>query len=62
MEHESDEVLFEQHRSGDRAAFRTIIERHQPDELLVTANIFDHGARLRSFEHVARVEDHLATA
>ena len=38
------------------------IERHQPDELLVTANIFDHGARLRSFEHVARVEDHLATA
>ncbi len=38
------------------------IERHHPDELLVTANIFDHGARLRSFEHVARVEDHLATA
>ncbi|MGV8959181.1 MAG: LLM class flavin-dependent oxidoreductase [Stenotrophomonas sp.] len=24
--------------------------RHQPDELLLTANIFDHQARLRSFE------------
>ncbi len=25
-------------------------QRHQPDELLVTANIFDHQARVRSFE------------
>ncbi|CAN5314625.1 LLM class flavin-dependent oxidoreductase [soil metagenome] len=38
------------------------IARHQPDELLVTANIFDQAARLRSFEHVARLADHLATA
>ncbi len=24
--------------------------RHRPDEMMLTANIFDHGARLRSFE------------
>ncbi|MEO7252569.1 MAG: LLM class flavin-dependent oxidoreductase, partial [Arenimonas sp.] len=29
------------------------IARHRPDELLITANIFDHQARLRSFERVA---------
>ncbi|WP_305804081.1 LLM class flavin-dependent oxidoreductase [Stenotrophomonas sp. YIM B06876] len=28
----------------------TFAARHQPDELLLTANIFDHQARLRSFE------------
>ncbi len=32
---------------------REFIERHRPDELLLTANIFDHQARLRSFELVA---------
>ena len=26
------------------------VDRHQPDELLLTANIYDHRARLRSFE------------
>jgi hypothetical protein len=25
------------------------VERHRPDELLLTANIFEHAARLRSF-------------
>lgn len=29
------------------------IERHTPDELLFTANIYDHTARLRSFEIAA---------
>ena len=29
------------------------IARHRPDELLITANIFDHAARIRSFELVA---------
>ncbi|APP77442.1 hypothetical protein BJD12_21965 [Xanthomonas vesicatoria ATCC 35937] len=29
------------------------IERHAPDELLFTANIYDHAARLRSFEIAA---------
>ena len=33
------------------------IARHRPDELLLTANIFDHGARLRSFEIAAGVRD-----
>jgi luciferase family oxidoreductase group 1 len=31
------------------------IERHQPDELMLTANVFDHDARLRSFEMAAAV-------
>jgi alkanesulfonate monooxygenase SsuD/methylene tetrahydromethanopterin reductase-like flavin-dependent oxidoreductase (luciferase family) len=29
------------------------VARHRPDELLVTANIFDHAARIRSFEILA---------
>ena len=33
-----------------RAGLRDFVQRHRPDELLLTANIFDHGARLRSFE------------
>ncbi|MCD9088752.1 LLM class flavin-dependent oxidoreductase [Stenotrophomonas sp. SY1] len=39
---------------GDSAqvaeGMRVFAERHRPDEMLLTANIFDHGARLRSFE------------
>ena len=35
------------------------VERHGPDELLLTANIFDHGARVRSFEIAAGVRDAL---
>ncbi|MEO7064493.1 MAG: LLM class flavin-dependent oxidoreductase [Dokdonella sp.] len=35
------------------------IERHRPDELMLTANIFDHAARLRSFEIAATVRDSL---
>lgn len=38
---------------GDAAALRegisTFIDRHRPDELMLTANIFDHAARKRSF-------------
>jgi hypothetical protein len=26
------------------------VEKHRPDELLLTANIFEHAARVRSFE------------
>ncbi|MCX7041577.1 MAG: LLM class flavin-dependent oxidoreductase, partial [Gammaproteobacteria bacterium] len=29
------------------------VHRHRPDELLVTANIFDHAARLHSFALLA---------
>ncbi len=31
----------------------TFIDRHRPDELMLTANVFDHAARLRSFEIAA---------
>jgi luciferase family oxidoreductase group 1 len=33
-----------------RAGIAAFVERHRPDELLLTANVFDHGARMRSFE------------
>ena len=29
------------------------VDRHRPDELLLTANVFDHAARVRSFEIAA---------
>lgn len=35
------------------------IKRHRPDELMLTANIFDHAARLRSFEIAAAARDSL---
>ena len=42
---------------GDRAHVRdgiaAFVARHRPDELLLTANVFDHDARLRSFELTA---------
>ena len=36
-----------------RTGLRAFVERYQPDELLLTANIFDHAARLKSFELAA---------
>ncbi len=33
-----------------RAAMQAFVERHRPDELILTANIFDHAKRVRSFE------------
>ncbi|ANB17549.1 LLM class flavin-dependent oxidoreductase [Dokdonella koreensis] len=33
-----------------RDGLRAFIERHRPDELMLTANIYDHAARRRSFE------------
>jgi luciferase family oxidoreductase group 1 len=38
-----------------RRGLASFIERTQADEIMVTAQIFDHGARLRSFEIVAGV-------
>ncbi|HVI26763.1 MAG TPA: LLM class flavin-dependent oxidoreductase [Xanthomonadaceae bacterium] len=32
-----------------RAGMRAFVAKHQPDELLLTANVFDHEARVRSF-------------
>jgi alkanesulfonate monooxygenase SsuD/methylene tetrahydromethanopterin reductase-like flavin-dependent oxidoreductase (luciferase family) len=36
-----------------RDGIAAFVARHEPDELLVTANIFDHALRLRSFEMTA---------
>jgi luciferase family oxidoreductase group 1 len=33
-----------------REGIIAFVDRHRPEELLLTANIFDHAARLRSFE------------
>jgi luciferase family oxidoreductase group 1 len=33
-----------------RAGIAAFIARHRPDELLLTANVFDHAARVRSFD------------
>ena len=33
-----------------RARLAEFVARHRPDELILTANIHDPGARLRSFE------------
>ena len=32
-----------------RAGMHAFVQAHRPDELLLTANVFDHAARLRSF-------------
>jgi luciferase family oxidoreductase group 1 len=42
------------------AGLASLIEQTQPDELMVTAQIYDHAARLRSFEITARARDALA--
>ena len=36
-----------------RLGMREFVARHRPDELLLTANIHDHSARVRSFEIAA---------
>jgi luciferase family oxidoreductase group 1 len=45
-----------------RRGLDAFIARNQPDELMVTAQIFDHAARLRSFEIVAVVAGLTRTA
>jgi luciferase family oxidoreductase group 1 len=37
------------------------IARHRPDELMLTANIFDHGLRRRSFELAMQARERMAT-
>ncbi len=38
------------------------IARHKPDELLITANVFEHAARRHSFEMAAAARDRLMAA
>jgi luciferase family oxidoreductase group 1 len=47
-------------RDTVRAAIQAFLERTRVDELMITAAIYDHGARVRSFELVAHVRDELA--
>ncbi len=45
-----------------RQGLAAFIARIRPDEIMVTAQIHDHAARLRSFEIVAQARDDLADA
>jgi luciferase family oxidoreductase group 1 len=38
-----------------KAGLETFIARHKPDEIMVTAQIFDHAKRVRSFEILSEV-------
>jgi luciferase family oxidoreductase group 1 len=38
---------------------RSFMEATRPDELMITANLYEHAARLRSFEIVAEVRDRI---
>jgi len=43
-----------------KAGLASLIEQVQPDELMVTAQIYDHAARLRSFQITAEARAALA--
>ena len=45
-----------------RDGIETFIARHKPDELLITANVFEHAARRHSFEIAAAARDRLMAA
>jgi alkanesulfonate monooxygenase SsuD/methylene tetrahydromethanopterin reductase-like flavin-dependent oxidoreductase (luciferase family) len=47
-------------RTTVQRGLEAFIERTGVDEVMVTASIYDHAARLRSFEIVAEVRDALA--
>jgi luciferase family oxidoreductase group 1 len=42
-----------------RATIAQFIERHQPQELMITSQIFDHAARVHSYKITAQVRDQL---
>jgi luciferase family oxidoreductase group 1 len=45
-----------------RLGLEAFIGSHQPDELIVTAQVYDHAARVRSYEILAGIRDDLANA
>ncbi|WP_322009588.1 LLM class flavin-dependent oxidoreductase [Paraburkholderia sp. J12] len=49
-------------RETVRAGLTSVIEQTGADELIVTAQIYDHAARLKSFEMTAEVREELAAA
>ncbi len=44
-----------------RAGLERFIAEHRPDEIIVTAQIFDQAKRIRSLEIAAAARDALAT-
>lgn len=42
-----------------RASIAKFIERHQPQELMITSQIFDHAARVHSYKITAQVRDQM---
>jgi alkanesulfonate monooxygenase SsuD/methylene tetrahydromethanopterin reductase-like flavin-dependent oxidoreductase (luciferase family) len=45
-----------------RQGLEAFISRYQPDEVIVTSQIFDHAARVRSYEILAQVRAEMARA
>ncbi len=45
-----------------RRGLEAFVAKHRPDEIMVTAQIFDHAARVRSFEIAAAARDELLKA
>jgi luciferase family oxidoreductase group 1 len=45
-----------------RAGLEAFVARHQPDEIIVTASVFDQARRVRSLEIAAQARDALAAA
>jgi alkanesulfonate monooxygenase SsuD/methylene tetrahydromethanopterin reductase-like flavin-dependent oxidoreductase (luciferase family) len=45
-----------------RAGLERLIEQTQADEIIATAQIYEHGARLRSFEITAGVFEQINAA
>jgi len=43
-----------------KEGLEAFVARHRPDELMVTANVFEHEARCRSFEVVAKLRQKMA--
>ena len=45
-----------------RAGLQAFIARHQPDELIISAQSFDQASRIRSLEIAAQARDALTQA
>ena len=45
-----------------RAGLEAFVAEHRPDEIMVAAQIYDHAARVRSFEIAAEARDELVAA
>lgn len=60
MDPASDEALFEQYRGGDRKAFRTLIERHQPELLRFLVRLVGEQAGAEDVFQDAFLQIHLS--